>query len=101
MNVREMEDILGIPRDMTGAEALFGRSPFEFEEHETGRHLGGPLLDAFVRPEEESGRFRKRIAEILESTPADQLREVTNAFESAALIDKLVASTSSAEISAM
>jgi len=26
---------------------------------------GGPLLDAFVRPEEESGRFRKRIAEIL------------------------------------
>lgn len=29
--IRATYDILGIPRDMTGAEALFGRSPFEFE----------------------------------------------------------------------
>ncbi|HVV84230.1 MAG TPA: hypothetical protein VHE35_14255 [Kofleriaceae bacterium] len=27
--------------------------------------IGGPLLEAFLRPEEESGRFRRRIAEIL------------------------------------
>jgi HEAT repeat protein len=27
--------------------------------------IGGALLDAFLRPEEESGRFRRRIAEIL------------------------------------
>ena len=29
--IRDTYDILGIPRDMSGAEALFGRSPFEFE----------------------------------------------------------------------
>jgi len=29
--IRETYDILGIPRDLAGAEALFKRSPFEFE----------------------------------------------------------------------
>lgn len=29
--IRETYDILGIPRDLTGARALFDRSPFEFE----------------------------------------------------------------------
>ncbi len=29
--IRESYDILGIPRDLAGAEALFKRSPFEFE----------------------------------------------------------------------
>lgn len=29
--IRDTYDILGIPRDIAGAEALFGRSPFEFE----------------------------------------------------------------------
>ena len=29
--IRDTYEILGIPRDLTGARALFGRSPFEFE----------------------------------------------------------------------
>jgi hypothetical protein len=34
------------------------------------KKIAGPLVDALVRPEEESGRIRRQIVEVLERTKA-------------------------------
>ncbi len=45
----------------TAIEGLAGRDP---------EKIAGPLVDALLRPEEESGRIRRTIAEVLEKTKA-------------------------------
>lgn len=56
----------------TTIDALAGRDP---------QKIVGPLIDALVRPEEESGRIRRTIVEVLERTKAPlgaRAGEVTN-----------------------
>lgn len=49
--------------------------------HRDPAKIAGPLIDALVRPEEESGRIRRTIVEVLERTKAplgDRASEVAN-----------------------